>query len=86
MNTKPYLIDDTVRFVEPAMLSTPHGHTTGEYDQRITVLDDKTGEVFYRAEMLSENYTPGSHEPFKLCWEIVNMIESLQTKEIENYV
>ncbi len=86
VNTKPYLIDDTVRFVEPAMLSTPHGHTTGEYDQRITVLDDKTGEVFYRAEMLSENYTPGSHEPFKLCWEIVNMIESLQTKEIENYV
>lgn len=48
--------------------------------------DFKTGEVFYRAEMLRENYASGSNEPFTLCWEIVNMIESLQTKEVENHV
>ena len=47
-------------------------------------MDDKTGEVFYKAEMLRENYPSGSNEPFNLCWEIVNMIESLQTKEIDS--
>ena len=86
VNVNPNCLDDTVWFVEPALLSSPKGHETGEYDQRITVMDDKTGEVFYTAEMLRENYPSGSNEPFNLCWEIVKKIDSLQNKEIENRI
>lgn len=82
VNVNPNCLDDTVWFVEPALMSAPEGHESGEYDQRITVMDNKSGEVFYTAEMLRENYAPGSNKPFELCHKIVNMIESLQTKEI----
>ena len=60
-----------VWFAEPAVLTGPPRQETGEYDQRLTIFDCLTGEVYYKTEMLKRNYKPGSHEPFDLCREVI---------------
>lgn len=60
-----------VWFAEPAVMTGPPHQETGEYDQRLTIFDCLTGEVFYKTEMLARNYKPGSHEPFDLCREVI---------------
>ena len=60
-----------VRFAEPAVMTGPPHQESGEYDQRLTIFDHLTGEVFYKAEMLARNYKPGSNEPFELCREVI---------------
>ena len=61
----------SIRFAEPAVMTGPPREGTGEYDQRLTIFDQMTGEVFYKAEMLARNYKPGSHEPFDLCRDVI---------------
>lgn len=60
-----------VWFAEPAVMTGPPRQETGEYDQRLTIFDHLTGEVFYKTEMLKRNYKPGSREPFDLCREVI---------------
>lgn len=60
-----------VRFAEPAVMTGPPHQENGEYDQRLTIFDNMTSEVFYKAEMLARNYKPGSNEPFELCREVI---------------
>lgn len=66
-------------FTEPTVLCTPPNNTLGEYDKRLTILNNLTGEIFYKAEMLRENYKPGSNEPLELCQEILFNIEKYKT-------
>lgn len=61
----------STRFAEPSVMTAPPCTEIGEYDQRLTIFDHMTGELFYKAEMLSRNYKPGSNEPFKLCKEVI---------------
>ena len=61
----------SVRFAEPAVMTGPPHEETGEYDQRLTIFDNITGELFYKTEMLKRNYKPGSNEPFDLCREVI---------------
>ena len=69
-----------VWFTEPAVMCKPPSQAyTGEYDKRLTIFNNQTGEVFYKAEMLRENYKPGSSEPFELCREILFNIEKYKT-------
>ena len=68
-----------VWFSEPAVMSCPPHEVIGEYDQRITIFNNQTGEVFYKAEMLKKNYKPGSNEPFELCREVLFNIEKYKT-------
>lgn len=65
------LITRQVRFAEPAVMTGPPHQESGEYDQRLTIFDNMTGEVFYKAEMLARKYKPGSNEPFELCREVI---------------
>jgi hypothetical protein len=58
-------------FAEPAVMTGPPHEESGEYDQRLTIFDNMTGEVYYKTEMLKRNYKPGSHEPFDLCREVI---------------
>jgi len=61
-----------VRFAEPAVMTGPPHQESGEYDQRLTIFDNMTGEVFYKAEMLARKYKSGSKdEPFELCREVI---------------
>lgn len=73
------VIDPYVTFAEPAVMTAPPHTTRGEYDQRLTIYDSETGEEFYKAEMLRENYAPGSHEPFELLDKIRFNIERCRT-------
>ena len=59
------------RFAEPSVMTGPPCEEIGEYDQRLTIFDPLTGEVFYKTEMLKRNYKHGSHEPFELCREVI---------------
>lgn len=58
-------------FAEPAVMTGPPNQESGEYDQRLTIFDSMTGEVYYKTEMLKRNYKPGSSEPFDLCREVI---------------
>ena len=58
-------------FAEPAVMTGPPHAESGEYDQRLTIFDSMTGEVYYKTEMLKRNYKPGSSEPFELCREVI---------------
>ncbi len=60
-----------VWFAEPSVMTGPPHKEIGEYDQRLIIFDNMTGEVFYKTEMLARNYKPGSHEPFDLCREVI---------------
>lgn len=61
----------SVRFAEPSVMTGPPHEDTGEYDQRLTIFDSMSGELFYKTEMLKRNYKPGSNEPFDLCREVI---------------
>lgn len=58
-------------FAEPAVMTGPPNQESGEYDQRLTIFNSITGEVYYKTEMLKRNYKPGSNEPFDLCREVI---------------
>ena len=73
------VIDPYITFAEPAVMTAPPHEERGEYDQRLTIYDSETGEEFYKAEMLKENYAPGSHEPFELLGKIRFNIERCRT-------
>lgn len=61
----------SVRFAEPSVMTGPPHEDIGEYDQRLTIFDSMSGELFYKTEMLKRNYKPGSNEPFDLCREVI---------------
>ena len=71
--------DPYVMFAEPAVMTSPPHTERGEYDQRLTIYDSETGELFYKVEMLKENYAPGSNEPFELLNKIRFNIERCRT-------
>ena len=72
-------IDDRVWFAEPAVMTGPPHTESGEYDQRLTIYDSETSELFYKVEMLKENYKPGSHDPFDLLEKVLFNIERCRT-------
>lgn len=72
-------VDPYVIFAEPAVMTAPPHDERGEYDQRLTIYDSETGELFYKAEMLNENYAPGSHEPVELINQVLFNIERCRT-------
>ena len=74
----------TIWFAEPAVMTAPPGHMTGEYDQRISVVIDGT-EIF-KMEMLKDNYKPGSHEPFALCEAAQKCIETCKAWVLSNNI